>query len=401
VKIRAIRGGGRTRSNADAQRRRREESGFAYLMALFMVLVIIIGSEVVVQNSITLGRRERESELIWRGNQYVRAIRLYYHKTGHYPQSLDDLKTGLPDLHFLRSAAYKDPMNAEDGSWRFIYINGTGQIVGSVRYATLQQMAFMELAGCPATIYDGDSEASDESASSPPQTGFGTNATAGGSGSTNASASGTNGQGQPNPCAQPNWNASSSQPGASAGQNSLSGFAAATGLGATAPAQSSIAGSSITSSTSSSSSGQGFSPGQVPNPFAGLKPTGPVDEPVVGGFLTGVASKVDKPSIKVYKGGKKYKYWEFIWNPIEDQARAVQQGVGAAQQGGQIGQSLLNGLGAGLAGAMNNGAAATGLNGAAPGGATGAAGSQTSPTQAPTQPPSDQQQPNGPTQQPQ
>ena len=74
----------------------------AYLMALFMILAVIVGSQVVLQNMVTQGRRQRESETIWRGNQWARAIRLYFHKTGHYPQSVDDLQKGLPDLHFLR-----------------------------------------------------------------------------------------------------------------------------------------------------------------------------------------------------------------------------------------------------------------------------------------------------------
>jgi hypothetical protein len=52
---------------------------------------------------------------------------------------------------------------------------------------------------------------------------------------------------------------------------------------------------------------------------------------VLGAFITGVASKVDQPSIRVYKGGKKYLDWEFIWNPLEDQARAVQNGLSQAQ----------------------------------------------------------------------
>ncbi len=60
--------------------------------------------------------------------------------------------------------------------------------------------------------------------------------------------------------------------------------------------------------------------------LAALKPTGPVDGPQLGAFLTGVASSVDKPSIRFYNGGKKYNQWEFIWNPVEDQANAVQQG---------------------------------------------------------------------------
>ena len=79
--------------------------------------------------------------------------------------------------------------------------------------------------------------------------------------------------------------------------------------------------------------------------LAALKPTGPVDGPVLGGFLTGVASSVDKPSIRVYNGGKKYNQWEFIWNPVEDQAKAVQQGINnpAGNCAGQPGQAIGSG----------------------------------------------------------
>jgi hypothetical protein len=90
--------------------------------------------------------------------------------------------------------------------------------------------------------------------------------------------------------------------------------------------------------------GRNGAPGQdqTANPLLLLKPTGPVDGPVLGAFITGVASKVDQPSLRVYKGGKKYLDWEFIWNPLEDQARAVQNGLSPqgspSQQPGQPGQ---------------------------------------------------------------
>ncbi len=123
------------------------ERGYAYLMALFMVVALIIASQVAVQERGYEGRREREEEMIWRGQQYMRAIRLYYRKTGHYPTTLDDLKKGMPELHFLRYAAYKDPLKKDEGEWRFIYVNAAGQIIGSVKYATLQQMAIMDMNG--------------------------------------------------------------------------------------------------------------------------------------------------------------------------------------------------------------------------------------------------------------
>jgi hypothetical protein len=281
------------RETASPSRLRSQESGYAFLMVMFLVLVMIVGSQVALQNMLTQGRREREDDMIWRGNQYVRAIRLYYRKTGHYPQSLDDLKDGLPELHFLRYAAYKDPMNkAEDGAWRFIWVNASGQIIGSVRYATLQQMALMDLNGgqIPAgplpgsigtpvsSMASGSNGASNQNAQTPPSVG--------------------NTPGQP--------------PSGSTTDNSAGG----TQNPSPAP-----------SSTSPSSD-------QPVNPLSLLKPTGPVDGPVLGAFITGVGggTQSDVASIKVVSGGKKYKDWEFIWNPLEDQARAAQQGLSTLGQ---------------------------------------------------------------------
>src|SRR6185437_1865713 len=67
--------------------------------------------------------------------------------------------------------------------------------------------------------------------------------------------------------------------------------------------------------------------------------------PVIGGFLTGVASKVDRASLKVYDGGTRYNQWEFIWNPIEDQMRALQQAqnqMGGLGLGGGVGMGGMN-----------------------------------------------------------
>ena len=111
-------------------------------MAIFLVATMIILATVVTPSILTEGRREREQEAIWRGNQYVRAIELYYRKNGRYPQTVDDLTKGNLSVHFIRKA-YADPTNTEDGSWRFIYLSPTGQLIGSVRYHSLQEMALM------------------------------------------------------------------------------------------------------------------------------------------------------------------------------------------------------------------------------------------------------------------
>src|SRR5271167_2248225 len=139
------RDGARSACNREP-RRRDPQSGYAFLMALGLIIIMSLASLAILQRGATIRRRQVEQETIWRGNQYVRAIRLYYHKTGHYPQTLDDLVKGAPDLHFLRQA-YKNPTNPGDGSWRFIYVNAAGQIIGSTKYANLQQMALLDANG--------------------------------------------------------------------------------------------------------------------------------------------------------------------------------------------------------------------------------------------------------------
>jgi type II secretory pathway pseudopilin PulG len=62
-------------------------------------------------------QREKEEELVFRGNQYVRAIRLFQSKSQTFPTSVDMLVQG----HFLRKK-YKDPITNED----FDYIPAAG-----------------------------------------------------------------------------------------------------------------------------------------------------------------------------------------------------------------------------------------------------------------------------------
>ncbi len=312
---------------------RRAESGYALVMALFLIVAMLASSQVILRNLVTLRRRQRETDTIWRGQQYQRAIRLYYHKTGHYPQSLDDLQKGLPELHFLRFCAYKDPVNNTDGSWRFIYVNGSGAIIGSVRFASLQQMALIDLNGGKLPGPQPGTPAADLASSS---------------GSDDASAAANS-----NTQAPPQGNVAAPQPSQSPSSSPF-----------TAPgAPSGPAGAMSIGAGPNGAAGQA----QATNPLLLLKPTGPVDGPVLGAFITGVASKVDRPSIRVYKGGKKYLDWEFIWNPLEDQARAVQNGLSQAQGSQQPGQF-------GLPIAPVNGAAPE-----QPAGANGPAAPQTQP----------------------
>ena len=103
-----------------------------------MVATMIIAAAAVTPNLLTEGRREKEAEMVWRGQQYARAIGLYYRKFGKYPTKVEDLTKQTNGVRFLRQA-YTDPMNKEDGSWRFIYVGPNGQLIGSLRPTSLLQ----------------------------------------------------------------------------------------------------------------------------------------------------------------------------------------------------------------------------------------------------------------------
>jgi hypothetical protein len=355
-------------SAQSSPRRRGQESGYAFLFVLGLILVMIAVSVSVLQMGATIRRRRIEQETIWRGHQYARAIRLYYHKTGHYPQTLDDLVKGMPDLHFLRQA-YKNPTNPGDGSWRFIYVNANGQIIGSTKYANLQQMALMDANGGQLPTLQGQpgqpgqpgvpvstlAGASSGANSQPPQsTAPVTNDNSTGStpagytppdstrngamqpGSTlDASGNPTqNGQNSGNP------NGDNSQNPQSNTQNSQNPQSPQNPLnsGASSSSQNNlgISQNNIQGLTGLGQAGLAVDPATLAA-MALLKPTGPVDGPVLGGFLTGVGCIQDTHSQRVYHGAKKYIDWEFIWNPLEDAAAAMQQQLGGAQGGGLAG----------------------------------------------------------------
>src|SRR5258707_4297467 len=120
------------------RRNMRGQEGYALTLVIFMLALIVIASVAAAPDVITNGRREREEEMIWRGNQYVRGIRLYvrYYQmhggTTRFPTSIEDLTKNKVGIRFMRQA-YKDPVNPVDGSWRMIYVGPNGQLIGSLK----------------------------------------------------------------------------------------------------------------------------------------------------------------------------------------------------------------------------------------------------------------------------
>lgn len=133
--------------------RRPTQAGYTLLLVMFMVAVMLVTAAAITPNLLTEGRREKEQEMVWRGNQYVRAIGLYYKKFGKYPTKIEDLTRSTNGVRFLRQA-YKDPMNKDDGSWRFIYVGPNGQLIGSLKQVSLLQTT-LSIPGAGSTLGGG------------------------------------------------------------------------------------------------------------------------------------------------------------------------------------------------------------------------------------------------------
>ncbi|MCU1243334.1 MAG: hypothetical protein JWO71_4060 [Candidatus Acidoferrum typicum] len=249
-------------------------------MVLFLTTLVLLGAMAAAPYVRTEAQREKEQEMIWRGKQYVRGVKLYYRKMGRFPTSVDDLtKPKVGSLRFMRQA-YKDPMNKGDGSWRFIYVGPAGQLIGSLKPQQTLQM---------------------------PGVGAGQFGTPAGAPAQQTTSFGASGFGQSPPA----------QTGPQQGPQ-----------GAANQAGTANAGQPGTQPPT------GNAPGT--DDVANANPSGLLsDSPVLGGNIIGVGSKINKRSVIIYEKAKNYRLFEFVWNPSKDMANALNQQIAAPNQNPQ------------------------------------------------------------------
>jgi len=232
------------------------------LLVVFLTALLVVGTMSIGLRILTEGKRQRELEMIWRGQQYTRGIKLYYRKLGRFPTSLEDLtKPKIGNLRFMRQA-YKDPMNTEDGSWRLIYVGPAGQLIGSLN-PSLSNVQMPAAAGQPG-------------------------------GTPGNATTSTGGQ----PGALGGFGPTSTTPGTPAtanGQGTTGSTPGATGTGTAAQG---------TDTTGTSTDAQAVPTGDTPT--------------IVGGSIIGIGSKINQPSIIVFEKAHNYRLFEFIWDPTKD-----------------------------------------------------------------------------------
>lgn len=283
------------------QNRRGGERGYALMMVVFFTALLLIASMAAAPSVLQQGKREKEQEMIWRGRQYVRGVKLYYRKMGRFPTSVDDLtKPKVGSLRFMRQA-YKDPMNAGDGTWRLIYVGPAGQLIGSLKPPqTLQIPGAGPGLGTPASTMAANSAQKPAGGLGSSSFGsFGNSAGGAQSGTGASTAAGTppaNGEANPAAGGQPPAAADGSQPAATDGPGAASSDAMSTP--------------------------QAITPTETPT--------------IIGGNIIGVGSKISGRSVIVYDKAKNYHLFEFIWDPSKDATIA-----GAPPQTGTgLGQSI-------------------------------------------------------------
>src|SRR5277367_3622342 len=176
------------RNRTSMTKARRRQGGYALLLVVFLTALLVVSTMSIGLRILTEGKREKEQEMIWRGQQYTRGIKLYYRKLGRFPTSLEDLtKPKVGTLRFMRQA-YKDPMNKDDGSWRLIYVGPSGQLIGSLKPPESLQLAAGGGLGTSAAAVAGASGG--QSPSLPGASGFGSSSGSG-FGSSNSSGFGS------------------------------------------------------------------------------------------------------------------------------------------------------------------------------------------------------------------
>jgi len=313
---------------------RGRDSGYMLLVLMLAVAVLTITMLGVARNYRRSIQRDREVEMIHRGEQYARAVSRFYHKYGRYPVSLEQLEN-MNNIRFLRKR-YKDPMSV-DGLWKLVHAPDV-KLTG----ATGQASAVGTAGGANQGGAAGATQ--DPNAAVGPGTATDAQNQSGGSTTTGTATGTSSGTGGTSAFGNSNSAQGTSAFGSSGAANS--GTAGANTLGAANAANGQVLG---------------------------------------GGDVYGVVSKSKKIGIHSYGDKTKYADWFFIYVPAQDKGQLLvgpfnpKAFVGIAASGVQSG----TGAPGSAAGSQIGGAAGTTINPGANSPGTATPTTPTSPTTTP------------------
>lgn len=142
------------RQQSRRMNRQTSEQGFMLLGLIVAIAVILLVLGAAASATAFSLRRERELESARRADQYVRAIRRFYLKNGHYPVSIEQLEN-TNNVRYLRQR-YVDPLTGK-ADYRLILVgkNKTsvkgffGEPLAGLASTGLGSAAGMQSAGVP------------------------------------------------------------------------------------------------------------------------------------------------------------------------------------------------------------------------------------------------------------
>ncbi len=357
------------------------ESGFVLLAVIFLAVVLLISLAIAAPKIATSIQREKEIELIHRGEQYKRAIQLYYKKFGAYPTSVDQL-VQTNQIRYLRKR-YTDPITGKD-DWKPVYFGQAhvrplgffGQPLSGVAGIAAAGVAMGGMSSSMYAIAPVATDANGVPLASPD--GSSTDAS-GAAGASTGSAFGNPGQsgtGSAFGSSGSSFGSSGSSFGSSGSSFGSSGSSfGSTGSSFGSPSGSGIGSASPTGSPTGTSPFGSTGSGTSATSFGG---TGPI---------VGFTLPSKKASLLDYKKQTHYNQWEFNYDPMEDQMKAAAAMMGGMNNINNTTNATGTGTGFGNSGTQSTG---NGLGMQLPGSTTTSPTSPTAPTD-PTSPTSSPQ----------
>jgi type II secretory pathway pseudopilin PulG len=264
---------------------------------LLVVSLMTIAALAALPDFIFELKRDQEQEMIHRGVQYTRAIRIYYRQLGRYPTRLEDLEN-TNNLRYLRKR-YKDPLTGKD--FKLLHFGDPGLQLGGTIGGGLINGATP--AGAAMNGPSGGSSFGNSGSSS-----FGNSF-----GSSNSSSFGSSSFGN------------SSFGGSNSGSNGVntsgvfsqsSSFGGSSNAGSNSNPQNSPSPAANSSSPDSTSSQNAQANGQGDTSSSG-------QQVIASGPIVGVASLSKNKTIRVFNKKTKYNEWQFIYDPTADRGGLI------------------------------------------------------------------------------
>jgi len=273
---------------------RNSEQGYILLIFLVVLTMMMIALTAAAPRLVQQIKRDREIEMIHRGDQYSRAIKRFYKKFGRYPGRVEDLEN-TNTLRFLRKR-YTDPITG--GPWRL------------VRFGEIQMSAGGGIGiGTPAAAL-GQAANNLQPGAAPP-------GAQSGSGLFNLNFGGTPGQ-----------QGQTANTGPQAGITSAAGTTSGAGTTATGATDASLAAAGTTDSTGQTGllAQNPAAPGQTTSSSSSLfsSPASSAQPGMAGGgTIIGVASLSKANGIHEFNQKSAFKDWFFIYDPGQDRGQLL------------------------------------------------------------------------------